>query len=145
MIITDEKILREKSLEIPDYPEGYRHLIQDLERALEESPRPGLGLSAIQIGVPLRVAIVRTSDLKLDLYNAKIVSALGMYHFKDEGCLSIPDTYVTTQRMRKIVVQNGDGKLYPLEGLNAAVVQHELNHWDGILITDIAIKNTGGI
>jgi len=147
VIVTDPKILKEKSKEIPTspIPEGYFRLIKDLEVALAESERKGVGLSAIQIAVPLRVAIIRSNTLNLDLYNTKILEASEVIKFKDEGCLSVPNKYVDTYRMNKIKILNGDGKVYDLQGLAAIIVQHEMDHWDGITILDREIKDQGGI
>lgn len=142
-IVTDLDILRQKSKDVPERIDSYYKLINDLEQALEECPKNGAGLSAIQIGVPLRVAIIRTKTLKLDLFNTEILEASDLKEFKGEGCLSIPDKFVTTLRMDKIKIKNGDGKLYILNGFDAVVVQHEMDHWDGILILDREIKQGG--
>lgn len=139
MIVTDIEILRSKSV---DYDAG-EHNLQDmfstLELALERSEIMGAGLSMIQVGLPIRVCIIRTNKISLDLYNAKITSGSEVITFKGEGCLSIPGVYLDTQRMNKITVLNGDGKEYKLEGFEAVVVQHEISHWNGELIYDYAI------
>lgn len=145
MIVTDLKTLKSKSAPfiLDDDEIGtwagemtLEAIISDLDKELKASEIKGAGLSAIQIGLPLRVAIIRTEKLSLNLYNAKIVGGSESIVFKGEGCLSIPGIYLDTQRMNKITVLNGDGKEYKLEGFEAVVVQHELDHFDGILITD---------
>lgn len=141
MIITDLKILRSKSVEYAESKHNLPEVIETLELALELSEIKGAGLSAIQIGLPVRICIIRTDKLSLDLYNAKITSGSEVITFKGEGCLSIPDKYIDTKRMNKITVKNGNGKDYQLEGFEAVVVQHELDHFEGILFLDRGIEN----
>lgn len=136
MIITDLETLRNKSIDY-DYKE---HLLDQiiglLNKELIESKIKGVGLSGIQIGIPIKICIIRTEKLFLNLYNTKIISGSEPIVFKGEGCLSIPNKFVDTLRMNKIIIRNGDGKEYKLEGFNAVVVQHEIDHWNSILITD---------
>ena len=138
MIVTDLEILKNKSTELMDEDEEWslKHIVNMLEMELTASKIKGVGLSAIQIGMDIRVAIIRTEKLSLDLYNAKITSGSESIVFKGEGCLSIPNKYIDTNRMNKITVKNGDGKEHKFEGFEAVVVQHELDHWDGILMLD---------
>lgn len=141
MIVTDLKTLRNKSA-IFVLDDSLSAIIAELEEELEASEIEGAGLSAIQIGLPLRICIIRTKELSLDLYNAKIVGGSEPIVFKGEGCLSIPGIYLDTQRMNKITVLNGDGKEYKLEGFEAVVAAHEIDHWNGILFIDReVIKN----
>ena len=55
--------------------------------------------------------------------------------------VSVSYKYIDTNRMNKITVKNGDGKEHSLEGFEAVVVQHELDHWDGILFLDRGVEN----
>jgi len=136
-IITDLKRLRTKSHKFEfDKQEDLRELITCLERELTACPVKGVGLSAIQINLPLRVAIVRTKTLTLDLVNPEILSGSNMFIHKGEGCLSIPNTFINVIRMNNITLKNGDGKIYELKGFDAVVVQHEIDHMCGILILD---------
>lgn len=136
MIVTDLETLRNKSAIFILDDEALDKIIAMLEKELEASKIKGAGLSAIQIGLPLRVCIIRTDKISLNLYNARIVGGSEPIIFKGEGCLSIPGIYLDTQRMNKITVLNGDKKEYELEGFEAVVVSHELDHFDGILFTD---------
>jgi peptide deformylase len=137
MIITDQKILRQASVKIEDSNKEFLALIIDLlEKELKNSKIPGVGLSAIQIGIPLQVAIIRTRDLKLDLYNTEIIKMNGPFIFNNEGCLSIPNLFKDTTRFRTIQIKNGDGSIITLEGYNSVVVQHETDHLNGILFID---------
>src|SRR4030043_97900 len=98
MICTDLKILRQISNPFTGSKEELHKLIALLDQELTKSALPGVGLSAIQIGIPLQVAIIRTVDLDLDLYNTKIITCSGLFRFKNEGCLSIPNVFKDTWR-----------------------------------------------
>ena len=115
---------------------------------MDQSKDKGTGLSAIQISVPYRIAVIRLkSTIKVykekkeivtsyDLYNAKIIDKQQPWIFKGEGCLSLPGKFVNTKRYNIIKVRNGDGKILSFSGFAAVVVQHEISHWDGKLIFD---------
>jgi len=136
-IVSDINVLRKKSV-LVEKKELALSVIKSLEESLDT--KKGFGLSAIQIGIPLRVGIIRTPDCKLDLWNPKIIDKSVRFHFKGEGCLSIPGVYVDTSRYKEITIENGDGRKYSLEGIEAIVVQHEINHMDGKLIIDKEFK-----
>lgn len=136
MIVTDLETLRSKSENYDPKKHSLDDIIMCLEENLEVSKIKGVGLSAIQVGLPLKICIVRTEKLSLNLYNAEITKASEMITFKGEGCLSIPNVYLDTKRMNKITVKNGNGEEHSLEGFEAIVVQHELDHFEGILIID---------
>lgn len=136
MIITDQKILRQVSKPFIGPKEELYEFISLLDKALESSLIPGVGLSAIQVGIPLQIAIIRTKEFDLDLYNAKIIECSGLFRFKGEGCLSIPNIFKDTWRFENITIKNGDGSLIKLSGFNSIVVAHELDHWHGILFID---------
>jgi peptide deformylase len=135
MIITNLEVLREKSKEYTGNKEDLQELFKLLDESLKESEHKGVGLSGIQIGIYLRVAIIRTPKLSLDLYNARITAGTGS-KIGQEGCLSLPNQFMNVSRATEISILNGDGKSYELKGFEARVAQHEIDHWDGILITD---------
>lgn len=135
-IIGDINVLRQVSEPVTRLEA--KEIIQDLNDSLEG--QKGYGLCAIQIGISKQVAIVRLPNCKLDLINPKIVEKHKVFRMVQEGCLSIPGIYVDTMRYKEIVVENGDGKKYSLEGLEAIVVQHEISHMQGKLIIDKGIK-----
>jgi len=135
MIETDLKILRQKSKTFAGSQKDLQAIIIYLESHLNAPGINGVGLSTIQIGIPIKIAIIRTSTLSLDLYNTEILQMGGMME-PTEGCLSLPNTYRKMLRARTITIRNGDGKIYHLEGFDAVVVQHEMDHWEGRLIID---------
>lgn len=140
MITTDIKILKKISKNYDGTEQARSRLIKSLELNLFECEKNGVGLSAIQIGIPLRVAIIRTKKLSMDLYNATILNGSEMITYKGEGCLSIPNKFVTTRRMNKVTILNGDGRRHVLTGFEAVVAQHEIDHFEGILILDREIQ-----
>lgn len=132
----DLKILRQKS---KIFDKGYSELdllLTELEHNLYESEIKGCGLSAIQIGLPYQVSIIRTNTISLNLYNAQIIDKYNEFYFKNEGCLSIPDFFKNKKRYNSIIVKNGDGIQHSFSGFNAIVIQHEMDHWEGKLLTD---------
>lgn len=143
MIITDEKMLRQPCENVK--PEEVGELISLLERELASSPRQGIGLAGIQIGIPKKIAIVRiTPFLRADLVNCRIAKQYDPILFKDEGCLSMPDTTVDTMRYQEIYVIDNmtEQKSFICTGLMAICVQHELDHVNNVLITDRSINRT---
>lgn len=142
MIITDESLLRVKcepvlSSEIDD-------LISKLETALkwsEKNGRSGVGLACPQIGIAKKMAIIRVDDIKLDLVNAKITKRYYQFEFDGEGCLSFPGRYERTLRHKEIVVEWNLVRPYQFiaTGFAAVVIQHEIDHLNGILLPDVAI------
>jgi len=127
-----------------------KSIIEKLEIALDNSPRRGIGLAAPQVGIHKRVAIVRIENNsqkeEVNLVNPQILERSGGTTFFNEGCLSLPDTNVNTHRFKEIFVKDD---LHPAGfvaiGLIAIAIQHEIDHLDGILITDRAVgKNKIG-
>jgi len=102
---------------------------------LDNCENAGVGLAAIQIGIPVRVGIIRTPKLKLDLVNAEIISGSEM-HPVQEGCLSFPGEFIIVNRMKNILVRNEDGRIYELSEFEAQAIQHEIDHFNGLTMFD---------
>lgn len=144
-IVTDENILRTSSDLVDLDKDDIGALISQLESELNrtaELGRPGIGLAAIQIGIPKKIAIVRipTSNgglLSLNLVNCKINSGYDEL-IVEEGCLSFPGKYIKTKRYNEIYVMNNfvEPHSFIVTNLLAIAVQHELDHMDGILFLD---------
>lgn len=112
-------------------------IVKKLEVSLQESETEGVGLAAPQIGINKRVAIVRAGTENIDLVNPTIIEKEDGFVNFGEGCLSIPGERLNTQRYKQIFVKddlrpNG----FVAVGDVAIVIQHEVDHLDGILITD---------
>lgn len=147
-IVTDEKLLRMPCVDV--LPEEIDSLRAELESELKKSyelGRPGIGLAAVQIGKNKRMAIVRITtgtgvSCNVDLVNCKIAEGYDKKLFKGEGCLSFPDMEVNTMRYNEIRVVNNavEPHEFIATGLFAVCIQHELDHLDGILLPDLAVK-----
>lgn len=103
---------------------------------------PGIGLAAIQVGIPLRLVVIDVSeqhDQPLCLINPAILAKEGEEEM-DEGCLSVPGFYETVRRAERVRVRalDRDGQPFELEtdGLLAVCIQHEIDHLDGKLFVD---------
>jgi methionyl-tRNA formyltransferase len=136
MITQNLETLRNVSLDFAGTDEDFKTLISLLEFELKVNQQKGVGLSAIQINVPLRVAIIRQDKTVLNLFNAKIIKAEQPFTFKGEGCLSFPGDYHDTKRFNLVTIRNGNGEEIKLSGFLAVAAQHEMDHWDGVVFTD---------
>lgn len=134
----DIEILSLKSQEVTDLKdEAFKQLIQDLKDTLQEDPT-GVGLSAIQIGIPLRVCIINYGK-EIIMINPIITwkrsGSSGIKKFR-EGCLSAPGKYIEIERAQKVTCQyineNGEKEEISEGGWMSAIIQHELDHFEGI-------------
>lgn len=100
----------------------------------------GIGLSAIQIGVPLRLIVADIGQGKEVYINPKIERIGGTKKMMREGCLSFPGTFENVMRFTKITISYKDAeynsKTLNASGLRAQMLQHEIEHLDGILLGD---------
>jgi len=139
MIIRDESKLRGKCVDTNK--NEVDELVSLLEFELDKSNErgnPGVGLAAPQIGINKNVAIVRIGDTKINLVNCSISKGFGSM-ILEEGCLSLPGKTCLIERHEQLnIVDNelGFPKKFSVFGLPAAIVSHEMDHWDGILISD---------
>jgi peptide deformylase len=138
----------DKFLSHPTKPvENIDGQIQDLIENMAETmyTAPGIGLAAIQVGInkSLLVYDVSPRDEKRSLQvliNPRIISSEGSILSEDEGCLSVPDFRSDVKRAAAILVEGVDRNEKPLrleaEGFLAVVLQHEIDHLNGILFID---------
>ena len=134
----DNPILREKAKKVARVDASVQRLIDDLTETMLDAP--GAGLAANQIGVPLRVCVVKGDDNQIwGLVNPEIVKAEGT-QVGYEGCLSYPGWVGEVARAETVVVKgrNRRGKEVRIksDGFTARAFQHELDHLDGVLFTD---------
>ena len=120
-----------------------KKLIKDLFETMYQSK--GIGLAAVQVGILKRILVidVSTKDEKkkpLSFINPIIKKISDETTVYEEGCLSIPDTFIEIERPRTCEVEyiDIDGKIKNLkcDGLLSTCIQHEINHLDGKLIID---------
>ncbi len=142
-----DKILRKKSLEVKEINKEIKNLIDDMLATMYDAP--GIGLAAIQIGVPKRVVVIDVSkeeDKKKPLHfiNPEIVWKSEKKAIYEEGCLSIPNQFAKIERPEKCKLKyidyNGNKKELETEGLLATCIQHEIDHLNGILFIDYLSK-----
>ncbi len=126
-------ILKYANLELkPSTPvdEGYiPELIALLEKELADSPSPGIGLAAPQIGIYQQCFIIR-ADQSINVVNPQIL-ALKDPELTKEGCLSYPGMSLNTLRYRTVVYSDHWSKNRTLTGVSAIVFQHEFQHLEG--------------
>lgn len=123
-----------------------RNLVADMAETMEAAE--GIGLAATQIDVRLRLFVVATKAGPQAFFNPKLTKKSYLKVTMEEGCLSIPGVFGTVKRPRRVQVQAQDveGKIFTVDaaGLLARVIQHELDHLNGILFTDQVIRITRG-
>ena len=135
-ILTYEKnkdILTQKSEDVIEINDEIKQLIQDLKDTLAVHPT-GVGISAIQIGVPKKVCIIKHNGNIYTLINPIITRQRGNIDFI-EGCLSAPDKHRKVSRAQKVwcdyIDENGNSKQLADGGLCSIIIQHELDHFNG--------------
>ena len=142
LIIPDPR-LRLKSEPVNTVDKGVRTLVDDMFETMYAAP--GIGLAAIQIGVPLRLItmdLAKKDDEKEPqvFINPEITWSSEETSSYDEGCLSIPEYYEEVERPAKVRVKYSDldGKQHEIEaeGLLATCLQHEIDHINGVLFID---------
>ena len=147
-ILTEpDPFLRQKSTNVVSVNDEVRTLMDDMLETMYNAP--GIGLAAIQIGVPKRVIVVDLSkekEKKTPLYfvNPEILTKSQKDASYEEGCLSVPNQFAEINRPDKCTVKfldyDGKEKILETEGLLATCIQHEMDHLEGILFIDYLSK-----
>ena len=135
--------LREKSREITltelSSPE-FLSLCGDMAKTMKI--KDGIGLAAPQIGRNIRLIVINTKDGDFFLINPQIIKKSWNKESGEEGCLSVPNVFGKVKRHKKIQVsfldKDGTEKFVEAQGMMARVLQHEIDHLDGILFIDKA-------
>ena len=116
-----------------------RHLIKKMSKIMYSYK--GIGLAAPQLGNLKRVIIADIGEGLISMINPEILTGFGE-EFLEEGCLSLPETVVNIKRKQSIFVRfidkNENERESELDGLTARVIQHEIDHLNGVLIIDYA-------
>jgi peptide deformylase len=143
IVTLPDPILRKLSAPVERVDDALRRLADDMLETMYAAP--GVGLAAVQVGVPRRLVVLDVADegespSPLVLINPEIVAVGSQTRVHEEGCLSIPDVRVDIERPASLTLRYLDrtGKPQELdaEGLLATAIQHEINHLDGKLIID---------
>ena len=147
-ILTEpDPFLRQKSKLVEKVDDSIREIMDDMLETMYDAP--GIGLAAIQIGIPKKIIVLDISkdpEKKEPMY---FVNPEKVYTSKDqatyeEGCLSVPGQFAEIDRPEKCHIKyldyNGDSKELKAEGLLATCIQHEMDHLEGILFIDYLSK-----
>ena len=146
-ILTEpDPFLRQLSYDVEKVDDEIRKLMDDMLETMYAAP--GIGLAAIQIGVPKRVIVIDLSkeEEKKPLYfvNPKIITKSKDNSTYEEGCLSVPGQFAEVDRPNQCHFSylDYDGKKKNLKavGLLATCIQHEMDHLEGILFIDYLSK-----
>ena len=147
-ILTEpNKLLRQISTSVKEVGKEERQLMDDMLDTMYAAN--GIGLAAIQIGVPKRIIVM---DLSKDenkkepryFVNPVIKKSDSLKSTYEEGCLSVPNQFAEIDRPSKCEVEyldyDGEKKILKAEGLLATCIQHEMDHLEGILFIDYLSK-----
>jgi peptide deformylase len=135
--------LKQKSIAVAQVDDDLRGLMDDMLETMYAAP--GIGLAAPQVGVLRRVIVVDTAKDEADrsplcMANPEIIWVSDDDNSYEEGCLSVPEHYAAVVRPRAVKVRylGIDNQAHELaaDGLLATVLQHEMDHLDGILFID---------
>ena len=138
------KVLRTPPLEF-DF-ENPTHDPKEVEKDLSEAMKKfgGLGLSANQVGVDVRMFVMRTQDGIQGFFNPELTRISQETDLLKEGCLSFPDIYLMIKRSKVVEMKyfdaTGEEHVITLEGLGARCVQHEIDHLNGIVFLQRASR-----
>ena len=146
-ILTEpSKILRQISLPVEKVGKEEQILMNDMLETMYDAK--GIGLAAIQIGVPKRIIVMDISkdDKKKPMYfvNPIIKNKNSNYSTYEEGCLSVPNQFAEVNRPSECEIEyldfNGKKIFLKASGLLATCIQHEMDHLEGILFIDYLSK-----
>ncbi len=147
-IITEpNKILRQKSLPVKQVGAEEQRLMNDMLETMYDAK--GIGLAAIQIGVPKRIIVMDISKNDKErnpmyFVNPVINNKVSETSTYEEGCLSVPNFFAEVNRPKECHVEyldyEGKKKILKAEGLLATCIQHEMDHLEGILFIDYLSK-----
>jgi len=143
IVLMGDPVLREEALEVTNFNRDLRSLVRDLYESMYHAE--GVGLAAPQIGISKRVIVIDLRkddepDVRLALINPRVVWHSDETDKSAEGCLSIPGLEEVVERASDVHVEgvDPDGRAVRVEAqdLLARVLQHEIDHLDGILFVD---------
>jgi len=141
IITNPNPILRKQSKEIKKdeiKSKQFQGLCFDMEKTMKK--KDGAGLASPQIGKNIRLIVVNSDEGVIHMINPKITKKSFAKEFGEEGCLSIPDIFLKIERHKKVNCKyldlNGNEKKIKASGMLARIIQHEVDHLDGILFID---------
>ena len=144
ILVAPNPLLRKKAEVVQNIDASIVKLAEDMVETLEAAG--GVGLAAPQIGVSKRVIVIWLPDEDpFVLVNPKVAKHFGE-RIVTEGCLSVPEMQGKVKRSREVIVKAVDPAGNPVRidatGLKAQALEHEINHLDGILYTDLIVPGS---
>jgi peptide deformylase len=143
LVVLPDPRLRLKSEPVGPISAEVRAVVQDMLDTMYDAP--GVGLAAIQIGIPKRIVTMDVSKSETErnplvLINPEVVWASDERRAYEEGCLSIPEYYEEVERPERVrfryTTLDGETVEADADGLMATCVQHEIDHLNGVLFID---------
>ena len=143
IITAPDPRLRQVSKPVEKVDDDLRALMDDMRETMYDAP--GIGLAAIQIGVPLRVIVMDIAGEDAEpepryFVNPEILDPSEEMNVYEEGCLSVPVYYDEVERPARCRVKyldyDGKEQVLDAEGLLATCIQHEMDHLEGVLFID---------
>lgn len=143
LIILPDPLLRQVSQPVERVDSELNQLVDDMLETMYEAP--GIGLAAIQVGVPRRLLVIDVAKEGEDrqplvFINPEIITSSDERSVYEEGCLSIPDYYAEVERPASISVKSidrqGKEQVTEADGILATCLQHEIDHLNGVLFID---------
>ena len=143
IVIEPDPILRKKSNILEKVDDELRILLDDMLETMYAAP--GIGLAAIQVGIPKRILVIdiaRDDEARNPLYfiNPEIIDPTETLNSFEEGCLSVPGVWEEIERPDECTVKyldkNGVEQSVRCKGMLATVIQHEMDHLNGVVFVD---------
>ncbi|MDD4801608.1 MAG: peptide deformylase [Syntrophomonas sp.] len=141
ILVDPDPVLRQKAVPVKNINAGILRVLENMRDTMYAAD--GVGLAGPQIGISKRIIVVDPGDNLIEIINPEIIQSEGE-QTGSEGCLSLPGKVGWLKRAQKIVVKglNPQGENIELEASDslAKILQHEIDHLNGILFADKAIK-----
>ncbi len=143
ILTVPDPVLKQVSRPVAKVTDDIRALMDDMLETMYAAP--GIGLAAIQVGVPLRVIVMDLAPedaprAPRHFINPEILERVEQLQPYEEGCLSVPDYYETVERPAKVRLRylnyHGETVEEWAEGVYAVCIQHEMDHLEGTLFID---------
>ena len=146
ILIEPDPLLRKKCEPLEKVDDDLRKFMNEMLATMYDAP--GIGLAAIQVGVPKRIIVLDISNSieksPMFLINPEIIWSCKNNSSYEEGCLSVPGQFAEIDRPEKCHIKyldyHGEPKEIKAEGMLATCIQHEMDHLEGILFIDYLSK-----
>ncbi len=143
ILTVPDPVLKQVSKPVTEVTDETRALMDDMLETMYDAP--GIGLAAVQVGVPLRVIVMDLAQEGEEpqpryFVNPEILEKVEATQPYEEGCLSVPDFFETVERPERVRIRylnyHGEEIEEWAEGMYAVCIQHEMDHLEGVLFID---------